>query len=194
MDSLKDAFAGGLGGLGCVLAGQPLDTIKVRQQTYPEAYRSIYQTIAKTYREGGIVRFYAGCGPSVVSNVGENAVLFTCFEHCQQIVRWYTGIRHSGEMPVLHKASAGALASVFSSIVITPVERIKCKLQVQEQQHHVVQNSSGRRPQRLKYGMAVLCSAVTDHSPPPQLMGCRQSDTEGGGGAGTVSRAHQHLG
>ena len=158
VDSLKDAFAGGLGGLGCVLAGQPMDTVKVKQQTYPQVYRSMYQTIAKTYLEGGIVGFYAGCGSAVVANVAENAVLFMCFEHCQQIVRWYTGVRHSGEMLVLHKASAGALASVVSSVAINPVERIKCKLQVQDlqQQLHGVQNSSGRRPQRLKYDTACV--------------------------------------
>ena len=143
-------FAGGLGGLSCALAGQPLDTVKVKQQTYPYVYGSAYQTLIKTYwEEGGIRGIYAGCGAAVMSNVAENAVLFLCFERCQEIVRWAVGVRSSGEMSVVHKASAGALASVFSSVAINPLERLKCKLQVQQQQQQqqsrVVSHGSGHR-------------------------------------------------
>ena len=137
MESLLDTFAGGLGGLSCAVAGQPLDTVKVKRQTYPHVYRSAYQTLAKTFlEEGGIRGVYAGCGAAMASNVAENAVLFLCYERCRDLVRWASG-RGAGahdEMGVALQATAGALASVASSVAINPLERIKCKLQVQQQQ------------------------------------------------------------
>lgn len=144
MESIRDMLAGGLGGLSCAVAGQPFDTVKVKLQTYPHAYPSAYKTLVKTYwEEGGIRALYAGCGAAVVSNVAENAVLFLCFERCMEVVCWATGARSSAELSVTRKATAGAFASVFSSIVITPLERIKCKLQVQQQQQ--TKPSSARR-------------------------------------------------
>ena len=153
-DSLRDVIAGALGGLGCVLVGQPLDTVKVKQQTHPYVYRTMYQTFVKTLEEGGVAAFYAGCGPAIVSNVAENAVLFLCYEHCKQAVCWYTGSRHSGEMKIIEKATAGALASVFSSIVINPAERVKCILQIQEQQQREHRSVNVRG--RLKYGLSAM--------------------------------------
>ena len=45
MESIGDVVAGGLGGLACVLAGQPLDTIKVKLQTYPHLFNSLPEDV-----------------------------------------------------------------------------------------------------------------------------------------------------
>ena len=135
MESFRDMLAGGLGGLSCALAGQPFDTVKVKQQTYPHVYVSPYQTLARTYwKEGGIRAVYAGCGAAMGVNVAENAVLFLCYERCRDFVCWACGLRTNEEMSLTQQASAGALASVFSCVAINPLEIIKCKLQVQHQQ------------------------------------------------------------
>lgn len=134
MEGFRDTLAGGLGGLSCALAGQPFDTVKVKQQTYPHVYVSPYQTLARTYwREGGIRAVYAGCGAAMAVNIAENAVLFLCYERCRDFVGWACGLR-SKELSLTQQASAGALASVFSCVAINPLEIIKCKLQVQHQQ------------------------------------------------------------
>lgn len=135
MESFRDTLAGGLGGLACAVAGQPLDTIKVKQQTYPHVYSSTVRTLAKTLREeGGLRGLYAGCGAAMGSNIAENAVLFVCYERCQDLVRWVSGGDGGERLSVMKQASAGSLASVISSIAINPFERIKCKMQVQGQQ------------------------------------------------------------
>lgn len=133
MESLGDTIAGGLGGLACVLAGQPLDTIKVKLQTYPHLYKSLYDSLSRTYLEEGLRGFYAGSASAIVSNVGENAVLFVCYGHCQRVVQWLAGIQNQSDLTVFQRASAGSLASVISSIAITPPDRVKCKMQVQRQ-------------------------------------------------------------
>jgi len=130
MESIGDVVAGGLGGLACVLAGQPLDTIKVKLQTYPHLFNSTYHAFTKTLSEDGVRGFYAGSAPAVISNVAENAVLFVFYGQCQRLIQWAAAVENSSDMTVAHRAYAGSLASVFSSIAITPPDRIKCKLQV----------------------------------------------------------------
>lgn len=135
MEDVGDVVAGGLGGLACVLAGQPLDTIKVKLQTYPHLYSSSLDAIRKTLRQERFAGFYAGASPAVLSSVLENAVLFVCYSHCQQLVQLAVGAETQDGMSVVQQASSGALASVFSSVAITPPDRIKCKLQVYQQQN-----------------------------------------------------------
>ena len=131
MESIGDTVAGGLGGLACVLAGQPFDTIKVKLQTYPHVYRTLTHSVTKTYWEEGVRGFYAGSAPAILTNINENAVLFLCYNHCQRFVQWATGTQRVSDLTTLQRACCGSLASVFSSIACIPPDRIKCKLQVQ---------------------------------------------------------------
>ena len=155
MESFVDSLAGGLGGLACAVAGQPLDTVKVKQQTYPRVYSSPLYTLAKTLREeGGLRGLYAGCGAAVGASIAENAVLFVCYERCQDLVHWVSGDDQGRDgLSVMKQASAGSLASVASSVAINPFERIKCKMQVQGQQ-----KPEGVSRLRWTLSQCVICS------------------------------------
>ena len=133
MESVPELLAGGLGGLACVVTGQPFDTIKVKLQTYPSQFTTPIQAFTRTFRHEGIVGMYAGCAPAAVSNIAENAVLFLCYSMCQRAVQWTVGANSAKDLTVFQQASAGSLASVFSSIAITPPDRVKCILQTQLQ-------------------------------------------------------------
>ena len=166
MESVRDTVAGGLGGLACAVAGQPLDTIKVKRQTYPQIYTSTLQTLGKTYlEEGGLRAVYAGCGAAMASNVAENAVLFLCYERCLELVRRATGEQSSERMSVGKQAVAGALASVASSVAINPLERIKCKMQVQKQQR---KGSGGR------WSSVSVCTCSNSHLSTVQPLDCTE--------------------
>ena len=128
--SVADTIAGGLGGLACVAVGQPLDTVKVKVQAFPTLYPTLLSTIVRTFKEEGLRGFYAGCAPACLSNVAENAVLFVAYGNCQRLVQWVTG-SNQHNMSVVERASAGALASLFSSVAITPPDLIKSRLQAQ---------------------------------------------------------------
>ena len=128
--SVADTIAGAFGGLACVAVGQPLDTVKVKLQAFPNLYPTLLSTIRKTFREEGLRGFYAGCAPACLSNVAENAVLFVAYGNCQKLVQWVTG-KSDSNMSVLERASAGAFASLFSSVAITPPDLIKSRLQAQ---------------------------------------------------------------
>jgi len=111
------------------MVGQPLDTVKVKMQTFPKTYPNSIQCFVTTLKTEGVFRgLYAGTTPSLAANVAENAVLFCAYGYCKQLVSSITG-RHDKEMTVLDKASSGFLAAFFSSFALCPTELIKCKLQ-----------------------------------------------------------------
>lgn len=124
-----DLVAGSLGGAATVLVGQPLDTVKVKMQTFPKTYPNSFKCFALTLKNEGLFRgLYAGTTPSLAANVAENAVLFCAYGYCKKLVSSVTG-RHDSEMTVFDKATSGFFAAFFSSFALCPTELIKCKLQ-----------------------------------------------------------------
>lgn len=81
-----------LGGIACVYVGQPLDTIKVKMQTFPTLYSNgVAQCFLETYRKDGISRgLYAGTIPALAANVAENSILFAAYGVCQKSIAFLT--------------------------------------------------------------------------------------------------------
>lgn len=56
---------------------QPLDTVKVKMQTFPTIYKGMGNCLMQTLKKDGIIRgWYAGTAPAIVANVAENSILF----------------------------------------------------------------------------------------------------------------------
>lgn len=56
-----DTVAGIAGGIAVVLVGHPFDTVKTLLQTAPkDYYKSTFDCVGKTFREGGFTSFYKG--------------------------------------------------------------------------------------------------------------------------------------
>lgn len=129
----EDLIGGGLGGLACVAAGQPFDTVKVKLQTFPHLYKSIPDCIRKTYVcNRGIRGFYAGSTPAFITNLIENAVLFLVYEHCLSLIRWSNSYS-SNDVSLIHHSFAGALSSVAATVTYAPVDRVKSLMQVEKE-------------------------------------------------------------
>lgn len=81
-----------LGGTACVYVGQPLDTVKVKMQTFPKLYsKGMVDCLVTTFKKDGIRRgLYAGTVPALVANISENAVLFAAYGLCQKVVAMAT--------------------------------------------------------------------------------------------------------
>ncbi len=150
-----DFIAGSLGATTSVYVGQPLDTLKVKMQTFPKLYpslgicfRSVLQFMKQlgiflhsrsvspplfreTLKKEGVVRgLYAGTVPSLAANVAENSVLFAGYGICQNLVAQASGVREVSQLGVTQNGLAGFCAAFFSSLVLCPTELVKCKLQV----------------------------------------------------------------
>lgn len=123
-----DLLAGSAGGCATVMVGQPLDTVKVKMQTFPQLHPNPWNCFLNTLRKEGVLRgLYAGTSPALIANVAENSVLFCSYGFCQQFVSTVRGGDHS--LTTLDKALSGFLAAFFSSFTLCPTELVKCKLQ-----------------------------------------------------------------
>ena len=160
MDGVSELVAGGLGGFACVITGQPFDTIKVKLQTYPAQFKTPLQAFRKTWMQEGFLGMYAGCTPAVVSNIAENAVLFLCYGGCQRAVKWMTGVSSTEDLSVFQQACSGSLASVFSSIAITPPDRVKCILQAQSEHKGSTGTQSVARRYEIHKGICVVMTSI----------------------------------
>lgn len=66
-----------IGGVALVYVSQPLDTVKVKMQTFPHLYKGMAGCLLETLKKDGFVRgWYAGTVPAIIANVSENSVLF----------------------------------------------------------------------------------------------------------------------
>ncbi|CAF4954749.1 unnamed protein product [Pieris macdunnoughi] len=127
---LIDFTAGSLGGVAVVYVGQPLDTVKVKMQTFPHLYNGMVDCLKQTFKNDGVVRgLYAGTTPAIMANVAENSVLFAAYGYCQKFVCKLTGTEKVEQLSTMGNASAGFLAAFFSSFTLCPTELIKCQLQ-----------------------------------------------------------------
>lgn len=84
--STKEFLAGGAGGLGQVLAGHPLDTIKVRLQVQGAAatanqahFKGPMDCLVQTVRQEGFLGLYKGMAAPLCGVAFVNAVLFSAY-------------------------------------------------------------------------------------------------------------------
>lgn len=88
-------------------------------------------TFVNVIRHEGFFRgLYAGAVPSLMANVGENAVLFVAYGQCQKMWARVLGKRSADDLNPLENAMAGSTAAFFSAMWLCPTEHIKCQLQV----------------------------------------------------------------
>lgn len=128
-----DLVAGMSAGAVNAVVGCPMDTIKVKMQTFPTDNPSVRAAILKSVRMDGFFRgLYAGLTPFLLANVGENAVLFLAYGQSQRLVSSALGTEKD-KMSPLANALAGSCASVFSAMWLCPTEHIKCRLQVRRE-------------------------------------------------------------
>lgn len=111
---MTNVLAGMAGGFASVYVGQPLDTVKVKMQLFPNMYKSMFSCVMTIARQQGLRGLYAGTVPALASSVAENAVMFGTYGQCQRLVTTVT--RGSGgsttDLTYLENATAGSIASV----------------------------------------------------------------------------------
>uniref|UniRef100_A0A672H9Z7 Mitochondrial carnitine/acylcarnitine carrier protein-like n=1 Tax=Salarias fasciatus TaxID=181472 RepID=A0A672H9Z7_SALFA len=129
---LKNFLAGGAAGACLLLAGHPLDTIKVRLQTQPKAaqrvvYTGMYDCFRKTVSKEGLRGLYRGMAAPLAGVAPMMAISFFGFGLGKQLQQ------PDPSQSLTHSQIflSGCLAGVFTTVIVAPGERIKCLLQVQ---------------------------------------------------------------
>lgn len=137
----KDFVFGAVAGITGKTIEFPFDTIKVRLQTQAVGdarYAGTLDCFVQTVRHEGFRGLYKGLASPLVGSMAENAILFSVYNGIQDMFRRLDGTYDPdpAKTPVqlsngkIALAAGGAGAAV--SLVLTPVELVKCKLQVQD--------------------------------------------------------------
>lgn len=121
---LCGSFAGAVG----KVFEYPFDTTKVRLQAQDPLrpkYTGAIDCLVKTARDEGFLGLFKGISPPMVGAAAENAVLFYTFAIFSP---WASKL--AGGEGTLSAVIAGCGSGIASSFVLTPIELIKCNIQV----------------------------------------------------------------
>lgn len=143
MDAGVHVVSGLVAGAVSVTLDYPLDTMKTRMQVY--AHRHYSACAQCLYREGGLRAFYRGLPLPLAAQGIENAIIFSVYHTAldwQQQQRKQRRDHHlygagnqrnvrteSSAESLREHAAASAAAGAVVSLVLTPVELIKCNQQ-----------------------------------------------------------------
>ncbi|KAF2403996.1 mitochondrial carrier [Trichodelitschia bisporula] len=120
---------------GCVgkFIEYPFDTVKVRLQSQPDGqplrYTGPVDCFRQSWRAEGVTGLYRGISAPLVGAAVETSSLFFSYRVIQDfaLATWAPA---SGELSLPALAACGALSGAFTSLLLTPIELVKCKMQV----------------------------------------------------------------
>ncbi|THH29251.1 hypothetical protein EUX98_g4945 [Antrodiella citrinella] len=131
----KDIAFGSVAGMTAKVFEHPFDLTKVRLQSQvldaTARFSGPIDCLKQTWKKEGIRGLYRGLPAPIVGAMTENAALFLSYNELQNALRWVGGIPLSRELSLGQLAVAAAGAGAITSFFLTPIELVKCKMQVQ---------------------------------------------------------------
>lgn len=112
----------------------PFDTVKVRLQSQPDCqplrYKGPLDCFRQSIKADGVLGLYRGISAPLVGAAAETSSLFF-FERIGRETIYGLGLcSRDGGLPLAGLWFTGAFSGVFTSFVLTPIELVKCKIQV----------------------------------------------------------------
>lgn len=134
MDAVEDILFGSLAGIVGKFIEYPFDTVKVRLQSQPYHLPLRYTGPLDCFRQSihadGFLGLYRGIGAPLVGAALDTGSLFF-WERVAQRGLFAAGLYKPEEkLPLSALFFTGAVAGSFTSLILTPIELVKCKMQV----------------------------------------------------------------
>ena len=126
--SLNDFISGSVAGVVQVLLGQPFDMVKVRLQTQSDKYKSPSDCFKTTLKNEGPSAFYKG---TLSPLLGISLCVAVQFGSNELAKNFFKKNSKGGNLAVKDYMFCGMFAGFCNSFVMSPVELIRIKLQVQ---------------------------------------------------------------
>lgn len=131
----KDITFGSIAGMVSKVFEHPFDLTKVRLQSQvldtTARFNGPIDCLVKTWKNEGVRGLYRGLPAPIAGAMLENASLFMSYSELQNMIRWINSQPSSHDLSLPQLALAGAGAGAITSFLLTPVELVKCKMQVQ---------------------------------------------------------------
>ncbi|TKA79038.1 hypothetical protein B0A49_04502 [Cryomyces minteri] len=132
-EALKDVVFGSAAGIVGKFIEYPFDTVKVRLQSQAEhlplQYSGPLDCFKQSLRKDGISSLYRGISAPLFGAAVETSSLFFSYRVAQEILT-STILTPSTPLPMTALVACGAVSGAFTSMLLTPIELIKCKMQV----------------------------------------------------------------
>eukprot|EP00040_Diaphanoeca_grandis_P022477 m.120790 g.120790 ORF g.120790 m.120790 type:complete len:307 (-) comp28830_c1_seq2:144-1064(-) len=123
--------AGYASGIALVAVGHPFDTIKVRLQTDTSGrFNGVVDAVKQTVKKEGIRGLYKGVGAPLAMTGAVNCVLFGTQFNIVAALERMNGLK-PGEATLAMTMQAAVLSGAMIPILVTPMEGVKARLQVQ---------------------------------------------------------------
>ncbi|KAI6045263.1 mitochondrial carrier domain-containing protein [Pisolithus marmoratus] len=131
---VKDIAFGSVAGMVAEVFEYPLDLAKVRLQSQvldaAARFSGPLDCLVQTWRNEGIRGLYRGLPVPIFGAMAETAGLFLTYSQLQSLLLWCSSdVFRQPSLPELGLAAAGS--GFLTSFIITPIELVKCKMQVQ---------------------------------------------------------------
>ncbi|RUP42734.1 mitochondrial carrier domain-containing protein [Jimgerdemannia flammicorona] len=125
----QDFLAGNFAGMAQVLVGQPLDTVKVRLQLDSGVgrFNGAIDCVVKTVRNEGFFALYKGMLSPLIGIGAVNSLLFAANSRFKALQQDYP----NQVLSLSQIAIAGAGAGFVNTILSSPVELLKVRMQAQ---------------------------------------------------------------
>jgi len=143
MEVVKDITFGSIAGIAGKFVEYPFDTVKVRLQSQPLSrattslsYTGPLDCFQKSIRREGFLGLYRGISAPLLGAAIETSSLFYSYRLAQDFARslFYFPTPSSSnvntQLPLSVLVGCGAASGAFTSLLLTPVELVKCQLQV----------------------------------------------------------------
>lgn len=136
LEALRDIAYGSFAGTVGKIVEFPFDTVKVRLQSQPDhlplQYTGPLDCFRQSLQQGGIGNLYRGVSAPLFGAAAETACLFFAYRLAQDFLKStvYTGYTDEKKLPLGALITAGAMSGGVTSLVLTPIELVKCRMQV----------------------------------------------------------------
>lgn len=134
----REFVAGGFGGIAGIISGYPLDTLRIRLQQSNSG--SAFSILRRVMSSEGPAALYRGMGAPLASVTFQNAMVFQTYA----ILSRALDSSASANDPPSYKGVAlgGVGTGAIQSIILSPVELIKIRLQLQNRNHANLQEAA----------------------------------------------------
>jgi hypothetical protein len=88
---------------------------------------SLRQTVSEFYQYEGFRGFYKGMGSPLITIPIVNSIVFASYELAKRMM----GVQLHQECTFMQSLIAGSFGGFMNSFILSPIELVKCRLQVQ---------------------------------------------------------------
>ncbi|KAJ2628053.1 mitochondrial ornithine carrier protein [Coemansia sp. RSA 1290] len=140
ISGIEDLAYGSLSGMMGKFVEYPFDTVKVRLQTSEsQVFSGTLDCLKQTWQHEGFHGFYRGLTSPLIGAMAENAIAFYAYNRIQSTIHSFS---NQSSLSLSQLFVCGGLSGAICAFVISPVELIKCKLQVENVQAYSSNSAS----------------------------------------------------